>query len=145
VLCSEPTPPKSPTLHSYGDGAAAKAETPLRRVADPRPTAPFAHHSERELARLLDFYRIRWMYEPRSFVLEYDGRGRMRESFTPDFYLPEYDLYIELTTIKPELATRKNRKLRKMRDRYPEVKVKLLTLRDFRHLMEKYGLGEAAE
>lgn len=107
------------------------------------PADLFAHRSEREFARLLDFYRIKWMYEPQSFVLEYDGQGRVKESFTPDFYLPEYDLYIELTTIKPELATRKNRKVRKMRERYPDVRVKLLTLRDFRHLTEKYGLAEA--
>ncbi|HYM91578.1 MAG TPA: hypothetical protein VEW91_08105, partial [bacterium] len=74
-------------------------------------TVRFAHRSEAEFAKILDFYGIRWLYEPRTFPLEWDDRGYVIESFNPDFYLPEYDLFIELTTLKQSLVTRKNRKV----------------------------------
>ncbi|MBA2536735.1 MAG: hypothetical protein H0V20_04775 [Actinobacteria bacterium] len=104
----------------------------------------FVNQSELEVAKLLDFYGIPWEYEPRSFVLETDEKGRVREATTPDFYLPEQDLYLELTTMKQSLVTRKNRKLRKLKERYPDVKVKLFYKRDFERLIEKYGLDFAA-
>ena len=104
------------------------------------PNAEFAHPSEAELASILDFYQIPWQYEPRSFPLRYDESGRVIESFTPDFYLPEADLYIELTTLRQSLVTKKNRKLRRLRELYPDVNVKLLYRRDFLNLVRKFGL-----
>ena len=109
----------------------------------PRPPTRFAHASEREFARLLDFYAIRWEYEPRSFVLERDDGGRVIESFSPDFYLPDLDLYIELTTLKQSLVTRKNRKVRRLRELYPDVRLMVLYARDFRKLLAKYDLSRA--
>lgn len=100
----------------------------------------FAHHSEREFARILDFYQIDWEYEPRTFQLEWDRSGYPTVSFTPDFYLPELDLFIELTTLRQSLVTKKNRKLRRLRELYPGINVKLLYNRDYRSLMSKYGL-----
>lgn len=119
-------------------------------VADPkvvRGDAPsarpqFAHESEEELARLLDFYGIRWEYEPRSFPLEWDDAGRVLESFNPDFYLPDVDLYIELTTLKQSLVTRKNRKVRRLRELYPDVRLEIFYGRDYRNLLLKYGLAK---
>ena len=90
----------------------------------------FAHESEASLARLFDFYRIAWEYEPRSFPIEWSSDGKAVAFFTPDFYLPEYDLYIELTVAKPAFNTRKNRKLRLLREHHPGVRVKLFTRRD---------------
>jgi len=104
-----------------------------------RPVS-FSHPSEEEFARLLDFYKIQWLYEPRSFPLEWDG-DKVKEMFTPDFYLPELDLYIELTTMKQELAREKNRKLRRLKELYPEVNIKLLNKRDYHRLLAKYGYG----
>ena len=102
------------------------------------------NEAEVECARLLDFYGIRWEYEPRSFVLEEDDEGRVVEAFTPDFYLPEQDVYLEVTVMKQSLVTRKNRKIRKLRERYPDVKIKLFTKRDFERLARKYGLNAIA-
>ena len=102
------------------------------------------NRSELEVAKLLDYYGIPWEYEPRSFVLETDDAGRVREAATPDFYLPEQDLYLELTTMKQSLVTRKNRKIRKLKERYPTLKVKLFYKRDFERLVEKYKLDFAA-
>ena len=97
------------------------------------------NQAELEVARLLDFYGIPWQYEPRSFVLEEDENGRVIEAARPDFYLPEQNLYLELTTMKQSLVTRKNRKIRKLRERYPDVRVKLFYKRDFERLVQKYG------
>jgi len=99
----------------------------------------FAHDSEAELARILDFYGIEWRYEPDIFPISWNADGAVVESFAPDFYLPEIGMYLELTTLKQSLVRRKNRKLRWMRQLYPEVRVKLFYARDFRALMLKYG------
>jgi hypoxanthine phosphoribosyltransferase len=110
-----------------------------------RPAVVFAHPSEAEIARLLDFYGMRWEYEPRSFPLEWDAQGCPTAAFTPDFYLPDYDIFLEVTTIKPALANRKNRKLRKLRALYPDVTIKLLTLKDVEALFLKFAGNRAAE
>ena len=107
------------------------------------PTS-FAHPSEEDFAKVLDFYCIEWLYEPRSFPLRWKG-DKIAEMFTPDFYLPELDLYIELTTLKQNLLTEKNRKLRQLRELYPEVNVMLLTKNDFLKLLAKYGYGPLGE
>jgi hypothetical protein len=101
--------------------------------------AGFAHASEEELARILDYYQVRWEYEPRTFPILWNLEGMVVESFTPDFYLPELDLYVELTTLKQGLVRKKNRKLRRLRELYPDVRIKLFYARDFRALLLKYG------
>ena len=109
----------------------------------PSDLVQFAHASERQFARLLDFYQIEWAYEPRSFDLEEDRDGNVIQRFTPDFYLPAYDLYIEITTLNQKLVTRKNRKVRRLRERYPEVTCKIFYQRDYLSLVTKYGLDNA--
>ena len=104
----------------------------------------FANEAEFECAKILDYYRVRWDYEPRTFVLEQDEDGRVLEAFTPDFYLPEQDLYLEVTVMKQSLVTRKNRKLRKFRERYPDVRIKLFYRRDIERLAQRYGLDLAS-
>jgi hypothetical protein len=104
----------------------------------------FVNGAERECARILDWYGIPWEYEPRSFVLERDAEGRVTSAFTPDFYLPEQDLYIEITVMKQSLVTRKNRKLREVRRLYPDVKVKLFYRRDIERLAQRYRLRIAS-
>jgi hypoxanthine phosphoribosyltransferase len=104
----------------------------------------FANAAELEYAKILDWYGIPWQYEPTTFVLERDEQGRVTEAFTPDFYLPDQDLYLEVTVMKQSLVTRKNRKLRKLRERYPEVRVKLFYERDFERLATRFGLAKAS-
>ncbi|MER3409403.1 MAG: hypothetical protein C4305_08045 [Thermoleophilia bacterium] len=104
----------------------------------------FANEAELECAKILDYYQVPWQYEPRTFVLEEDEEGRVVEAFTPDFYLPEQDLYLEVTVMKQALVTRKNRKLRKLRERYPEVRIKLFYKRDILRLAQRYRLDLAS-
>ena len=101
----------------------------------------FAHPSEEMFANLLDFYRIAWEYEPRSFPVQFAPNGSALESFTPDFYLPEFDVYIELTTMKQANATRKNRKVRRLRQLYPHINIQVFYQKDFENLVFKYGLA----
>ncbi len=105
----------------------------------------FAHPVEEAFARILDFYGLQWQYEPRTFPLQWDDLGNVTEAFSPDFYLPEQDLYIELTTLRPELSTIKNRKMRRMQELYPDVHIKLFKRREMRDLMVKFGLYDQAE
>ena len=106
----------------------------------PHEQVRFAHNSERQFAKLLDFYGIVWEYEPRTFTLEHDRDGRPVQAFTPDFYLPAYDLYIEITTLNQKLVTKKNRKARRLVEQYPDVQIRVLYQRDYLHLLVKYGL-----
>ena len=112
------------------------------QVLQPQATAPhlFAHPAEAEFARLLDFFHIPWHYEPTSFPIAWEG-DRVSEMFTPDFFLPDQDLYVELTTMKQRLVTRKHRKLRRLRALYPTIRVKLLYRRDYYELLARYGYG----
>jgi hypothetical protein len=103
------------------------------------PSTPFAHASEAEMARILDFYAVRWEYEPHTFPILWNLEGDVVESFAPDFYLPDLDLYLEMTTLRQRLVRKKNRKLRRLRELYPGVNIKLFYARDFRALMLKYG------
>src|SRR5579872_56371 len=106
---------------------------------------PFGHPSEEMFANLLDFYRIPWEYEPRSFPVRWDKDGNVTEAFTPDFYLPEADLYIELTTMKQALVTRKNRKVRLLRAIYPHINIQVFYQKDLQNLVFKHGLPQHAE
>ncbi len=123
-----------------GKSEAEAEVSALRRVR----SVTFAHPSEEEFANILDFYNIEWVYEPRSFPLMWEG-DRVTEMFTPDFYLLGLDLYVELTTLKQSLVTEKNRKLRHLKELYPEIKITLLYKKDFDRLLAKFGYGPLAQ
>ncbi len=138
-------PASAPVSHSEEAGDSSEylttpVATPMEHYPVPTTHRPFAHPSEDDFTSLLDFYGVKWLYEPRSFPLRWDGE-RVAEMFTPDFYLPELDLYVELTTLKQSLVTEKNRKMRHLRELYPDVNVKLLYRRDIHRLLAKYGFG----
>jgi hypothetical protein len=100
----------------------------------------FANDSEQEFARILDFYKIRWDYEPTTFPIAWDEEGYVRESFTPDFFLPDYGVFIELTTMKQSLVTKKNRKVRLFEQHYSDMPIKLFYGKDYKALLAKFGI-----
>jgi hypoxanthine phosphoribosyltransferase len=122
---------------------SSRPRTPVTGAPTGKVPAPFAHPAEYEFARILDFYGIEWRYEPRSFPLRYDY-GHVVEAFTPDFYLPDLNMYVEVTTLKTGLTAEKNRKMRLLKELYPEVNIKLLKKRDYLRLLAKYGYGPLA-
>lgn len=113
---------------------------PVRNSYPPGPP-PFAHKAEVEFAALLDFYRIRWEYEPLSFPLQRAADGRPVQMFTPDFFLPEQDLFVELTTMKQSLITKKNGKIRRLKELHSEINIVLVTRRDFHEIFSQFGYG----
>jgi hypoxanthine phosphoribosyltransferase len=119
-------------------------ETPLFQAFRGGKPPRFVNRAELECAKVLDYYGVPWDYEPRTFVLETAPDGRVTEAFTPDFYLPDQDLYLEVTVMKQSLVTRKNRKLRKLRQRYPGVNVKLFYKRDLERLAARLSLDLAS-
>lgn len=123
----------SPATDDIEHGATCRLWRSFRGRTQPT----FVTESERECAELLDYYDIAWEYEPITFVLETDADGRITEAFRPDFYLPELNLFLEVTTMRQELTTRKNRKVRKLRQRYPDVNVRLFYKRDIEALGQK--------
>ncbi len=116
-------------------GIAPAGQASLKR-------SPFSHPSEQIFANLLDFYRIAWEYEQHSFPIQWDRDGKVLEAFTPDFYLPEFDLYVELTTMKQSLVTKKNRKVKLLKAIYPQVNIQVFYQKDFQNLIFKHGLAE---
>jgi hypothetical protein len=149
VASSDTPPPAAPPYPA----SAATGSDPNSTNRPPKPGAEasppggvitingidFHHASEAEFARLLTYYGIDWQYEPHQFALQWRD-GRPIEMFTPDFYLTEYDLYIELTTMRQSLVRRKNRKLRLIRALYPDINIKLLYRRDYQRLLERFGI-----
>lgn len=127
-----------PGGHDGFDHPAGLATLPHERIT-------FAHPSERQVARLLDFYGIEWSYEPVTFVLERDRVGHPTHAFSPDFYLPRFDLFVEITTQRQKLVTKKNRKVRRLREQYPEINIRVLYQRDCLALLMKFGLEAPSE
>ncbi len=120
-------------------GARQPPLPPLRQVVGGADADGFAHPAEDDFSRLLSYYRVRWAYEPTTFALDWTPDGRPTRMFTPDFYLPDQRLYVELTTMRQRLVTRKNRKLRRLRELYPNVRIKLLYRRDYHRLLDAYA------
>jgi len=133
------------TPRPIGERIADVAAEPAAAQSSAVGATRFAHASEGEMARILDFYDVRWEYEPTTFPILWNLEGDVVESFAPDFYLPELGVFLEMTTLKQRLVRKKNRKLRRLRELYPDIRIKLFYARDFRAMMLKYGrLGLAA-
>jgi hypothetical protein len=119
--------------------------TPEVTLAQSQSDSPeFAHPIEQEFARILDYYGIKWEYEPQTFALAWDEDGNVTRAFSPDFYIPDQDLFVELTTVRPKLITKKNRKIRRLKELYPEINIKLFKRSDLRAMMIKFGRDEYA-
>jgi hypothetical protein len=139
-LAAVAPPPAEPELPVLDPALAVPSDVDSFDLPRPdRPRPAFAHASEEEMARILDFYRINWEYEPHTFPILWNLDGAVIESFSPDFWLPDLDLYLEMTTLRQRLVRKKNRKLRRIHELYPDIRVKLFYARDFRALMLKFG------
>lgn len=100
-------------------------------------TPVFKNETEEEFAKILDMYGIEWMYEPKTFPIEWDEDGNIKMAFSPDFYLPKFNLYLELTTMEQKYVTKKNKKARMVMDLYPGTNVRIVYKKDFQELVER--------
>ena len=122
-------------------------ELQLRRETEGTPVinnakgAPvLKNQAEAEFAKILDMYQIDWKYEPKTFPIEWDAEGNITSAFSPDFYLPKFDTYIELTTMNQKYVTEKNKKIKKLRELYPGTNVKIVYKKDFHSLIERFNM-----
>ena len=100
------------------------------------------NQAEIEFAKLLDMYQIEWKYEPKTFPIEWDAEGNVISAFSPDFYLTNFDTYIELTTMNQKYVTDKNKKVRKLKELYPSINIKIVYKKDFHSLVERFNLNK---
>ncbi len=98
----------------------------------------FKNESEAEFAKLLNLYHLDWRYEPKFFPVEWDEDGNVTIAFSPDFYLPKFDLYLELTTMNQRYVSAKKKKLKKLQELYPGIKVKIIYKRDFLSMIQRF-------
>lgn len=108
-------------------------------VPSPNGKIHFKNKSEAEFARILDMHQIEWKYEPRTFPVEWDAEGNVTLAFSPDFYLVQFDTYLELTTMNQRYVTEKNKKLRRVRELYPGTHIKIVYKKDFQSLVERFS------
>ncbi len=101
----------------------------------------FKNETEEEFARILDLYNIEWLYEPKTFPVEWDAEGNVTMAISPDFYLPRFNLYLELTTMDQKYVTKKNKKMRLVRDLYPGTNIRIVYKKDFNELVERLKLS----
>jgi hypothetical protein len=100
----------------------------------------FAHPSEKLFSQLLTLYGYEWIYEPLEFPLSWNEKGVPTKGFRPDFFLPTRRLFIELTVLEQRLVTKKNQKVRRFRDLYPEIPLLVVYQRDYRELLLHHDL-----
>lgn len=101
----------------------------------------FVHKSEKDFAEILNMYNIKWKYEPTEFPLEWDAEGNIVLGFKPDFYLPDFDTYIELTTMKQKYVTEKNKKVKLLKELYPDISVNIVYKKDYHKLLRRFGIN----
>lgn len=105
----------------------------------------FQNASEEEFAKILDMYNLEWEYEPHTFPIEWDSEGNITQAFSPDFYLPYFKTYIELTTMNQKYVSDKKKKMRKLKELYPGININIVFKNDFHALMKRFGLEKGSD
>ena len=106
----------------------------------------FKNETEEEFARILSLYNIEWLYEPKTFPVEWDAEGNVTMAISPDFFLPKFNLYLELTTMDQRYVTKKNKKMRLVKELYPGTNIRIVYKKDFNELVDRLkmfgGIGD---
>lgn len=105
----------------------------------------FKHPSEEEFAKILDMYDLEWEYEPRTFPIKWDQEGNITLAFTPDFYLPRFNTYIELTTMNQKYVSEKKKKVQLLKKYYPGTNINIVFKHEFETLIKRFGLRKESE
>lgn len=119
---------------------------PTQAIAESdEKTIVYHHPSEEEFAKILDMHGLEWEYEPRTFPIKWDSEGNVIQAFSPDFYLPKFDTYIELTTMNQKYVSEKKKKVKLLRKLYPGTNVNIVYKNDFYSLLKRFGLQEEGD
>jgi cytidylate kinase len=114
-------------------------------VQKERQPAAFKHPSEEEFAKILDMHDIDWEYEPTTFPIRWDAEGNVTQAFSPDFYLPGFDTYIELTTMDQRYVAEKKKKVQLLKKLYPGTNIAIVFKNDFYSLVRRFRLREGID
>jgi len=82
---------------------------------------------EANVARYFNFVGIKWEFESKTFWFENIKRGN--RSYTPDFYLPEEDRYVE---VKGWMDKSSKTKLKRMAKYYPNIKIEIIAKDEYK-------------
>lgn len=104
-----------------------------------KPTI-FKHPSEEDFAKILNMYGLEWEYEPRTFPIKWDTEGNVILAFSPDFYLPKFDTFIELTTMNQKYVSEKKKKVELLKKLYPGTNINIVFKNDFNSLIKRFSL-----
>jgi hypothetical protein len=88
---------------------------------------------EANVARILKHFSIEYSFEQKSFLLNKPEGGQTR--YTPDFYLPQYDTYIE---VKGRWYSDGKSKFQLCKEQYPNIKIKLVDGKKYKRLEKRY-------
>ncbi len=116
VVGGRPTSPK-----------ASRGKAGIRQ--DVSKTAYFHSRWEANIARLYNYKKIKWEYEPKTF----DIGGQM---YTPDFYIPDSDTYVEIKNFWGQYSKKRDTKFR---EAYPDIKLQVILKKEYLELQEKYA------
>lgn len=104
-----------------------------------RTSIIFKNESEEEFAKVLDMYNLEWDYEPRTFPLKWDSDGNITQAFSPDFYLPRFDTYIELTIMNQKYTSTKKKKMELLKKLYPKTNISIVYKNDYHNLIRRFA------
>lgn len=84
---------------------------------------------EANFARILNLLKIKWVFQPESFDLKF-------QKYTPDFYLPEYDLYVEIKNFLSNYSAKRDKAFRKL---YPDKNLSLILRPEYTKLQSGFA------
>ncbi len=113
---SRPTSPK-----------AARAKAGIR--PDIHPKIYFFSRWEANYARLLNYQGIKWIHQPKTFQLK-------SQRYTPDFYLPKENKFIEIKNFLTDYSIRRDREFREL---YPDLKLEMILKDGYMNLQDKFA------
>lgn len=83
---------------------------------------------EANVARVFNLLNIKWQYAPKIFDLG-------KHTYRPDFYLPEYDMFIEVKNFMGDYSKQRDSLFRQ---KYPDIKLDLILKKDYSNIKSNY-------
>ncbi len=105
---------------------ASKGKPGIR--ADVSPSVCFYSTWEANIARVFNLVGLKWIYAPKIFDLG-------EHTYRPDFYLPEFDTYIEVKNFMGDYSLNRDQMFRKI---YPDIKLELILKKEYSEIKSNY-------
>ncbi|MCB9819038.1 hypothetical protein H6788_02550 [Candidatus Nomurabacteria bacterium] len=130
---NNPTRYCSVQCSSHVNGSKPTSPRAARAKAGVRPDIDkkiyFFSRWEANYARVLNLTGIKWIHQPKRFRLK-------SQYYTPDFYLPESDKYIEIKNFLSDYSLKRDKEFREL---YPKLELELVLKEDYKKLEEEFA------